>query len=164
MKWLARIPLLVLSLSLLSCSALSVIYLHNDTGTAFDYTIKATFDDQLEKPQQSEGTLKPNEVTETIKYFAAKVSTIEVSYTDGKTTHEVNFKPDQLPVSMESASSGGVWSHIKVGPSGVHVGDGSGNWGADFVHQYEVIVIGISIIAVGVAGRSLLKRRRARLH
>ena len=152
LRWLARIMFFAVCLCLVSCSAESILFLHNDTPEAFDYRISAQFSDEKEKKTE-QGTLDSQNVFGALNYFSAEAEQVEIEITQkGKSRTRV-FKVADVPDSLRYGSSGGTWSHIKVSESGMEIYDGSGNWGADFQHRNLLMFPCCGFVAiVGAAG------------
>ena len=162
MRWLARILFFAVCLCLVSCSAESILFLHNDTPEAFDYRISAQFSDEKEKKTE-QGTLDSQHVVEALNYFSSEAEQVEIEITQKGESRTRVFKVSDLPDSLRYRSSGGTWSHIKVSEKEIIVDDGSGNWGADFQHRNLLMFpcFGFVIIA-GVGGLIVHFKRRSK--
>lgn len=146
---------------MLSCSALSVIFLHNDTNEPLNFRIIAISDEGKREPMKESGVLAPGGVTEGIRYFSSVIEQVDIEISQNGKSRRRIFKRNELPESLLTAASGGTSSFIKIGRNDILIGEGSGNWFSDFQHSFGLIwipCIGLTIILVGVALKSLLSR------
>ncbi len=149
---------------MLSCSALSVIFLHNDTNEPLNFRIVAISDEGKKRPLKESGVLAPGEVKEGLSYFSSIIDQVDIEVTQSGKSRSRTFKGNELPASLQSASSGGHWSFLKVGRSEFQIGVGSGNWFSDIQHQFGFMwipCVGLSIILASIV---LLVRQSKRRH
>jgi hypothetical protein len=150
---------------MLSCSALSVIFLHNDTNEPLNFRIIAISDEGKREPMKESGVLAPGGVMEGIRYFSSIIDQVDIEVTQSGKSRSRTFKGNELPASLQSASSGGHWSFIKVGRSEFQIGVGSGNWLSDVQHKYGFVwipCVGLSIILASIVLLVRQSKRRQR--
>jgi len=166
-RWLSRIVLLGLCFTLLSCSALSVIFLHNDTGGSFEYRIKAKALRERKPNLDESGVLASGEVVEALRYFSDSITQVDVEIFQKGSVRTRSFSGAELPESLSKQSSGGLWSHIRVQEKDFAIGTGSGNWFSDFQHQFGLMwipCVGLVIILVlSLIISSLVKKSKGPL-
>lgn len=149
--------------TILSCSAISVIFLHNDTGAPLDYNIKVVGSYKDVKQDESRGTLAPGEVKEAYHYFHDVIQSVRVEVLQNGAGRSAEFRGATLPPSLTHGSSGGNWSHIKVTKTGFTIGAGSGMWFEDFQHRMGFMLIpcaGLCVLILLVGVAKVLKSRK----
>lgn len=120
---------------------MSVIFLHNDTAVSLEYRIKAKAQGDRKEPLDESGVLASGEVVEALYYFSDSIMRVDLEINQHGAVRTRSLTGSELPPSLNAASSGGVWSHIKVQEKGFVVGVGSGNWFPDFQHSFGLMWI-----------------------
>lgn len=147
--------------TILSCSAASLVFIHNNTEAPFEFKLKEVTGRKKEYRIDSAGTLLVGEVKETSVYFS---DSLVLEVTQDGNTRTAEFKGNTLPVSAPRWSAGDEWAHIKVSQTGFTVGPGSGMWFEDLQHRFGILwipLVCLSLLAaVGVVIAWNIARRK----
>ena len=166
MKWFAKFCLILLCFTVLSCSGTSSIFLHNDTSDSFDYRINAKGERNEDGPMEGSGVLAAGDVKDVLGYYSNSITRVDIEITQNGSTRKHTFQIKDLPNSLQSASSGGNWSHVNVSREEFSIGEGSGIWFQDFQHSFGLMwipCVWLTLILGLIPLIILLKKRRARL-
>lgn len=131
----------MLCLSLLSCSSLSSIFLHNDTSNPLDYALTAEVKRGQKKREILVGSVAPGDAKDVWRYFSESFSELKVSITQNGQTRTKEFGERDLPGSLLRGSSGGNQSYIRVTDYAITVGSGTGNIWPDFQNSLGLMLI-----------------------
>jgi hypothetical protein len=118
-----------------------VIFLHNETGGPLEYRIKAKALRNRKESLDESGVLASREVVEALHYFSDSITRVDLEIKQLGSVRTRSFIGSELPASLNNASSGGVWSHIKVQEKSFVAGVGSGNRFPDFQHSFGLMWI-----------------------
>ena len=148
MRWLARFLFLAFCLCLISCSAQSFLFLHNDTSQSFDFKVSAIFSYD-KKIRTEQGTVEAHHVVPALSYFADEAENVGLEIVQNGKKRTQTFPKGELPDSLTYASSGGTQSYIKVSDQDITIGNGSGNLGSDFQHRFGIFFPCFGLILFG---------------
>ncbi len=104
---------------------------------------------------EESGVLLAGDVKEALRYYSNSIKQVDIEVTQKGSTRKQTFLDKDLPDSLQSASSGGNWSHIKVSGEGFSISKGSGIWFQDFQHSFGLMWIPI-VWMTSIVGMILL--------